>query len=116
MSIVKTKIDPKRVEEIIKDAETTTHATLDLYKMLFDETPKLPNWDDLAKIDGYPMVNKDTGLAIMRMFRKHPSLTGTITVGTWFNNGWSSYGSEGLKDWEVSVDTDILKMEEANCG
>ena len=73
-------------------------AYVDLYKLVF------PNWDEIAKVDGYPQIGlvfwtfiHHRFLDFDRMF--HPDV---MAAGAWMNWGFSC--NRRLKDWEISFE------------
>jgi hypothetical protein len=99
-------LDPKKVTALF---ETETHhadVLVEIFKMIY------PEWDSIAKIDGYPRCSRETNRELMRLFiefdnKHHP---GCIRGGAWMNYGFSTAPeSSALQLWEVLPAPVILK-------
>ena len=87
-----------RLQEIFEQAEHQEAALISLYKMLF------PDWDQIERIEGYPVVGRGMWQYIGNLFihfdqEHHPQV---LNGGLWLNQGFSS--SEKIGDWEISMD------------
>jgi hypothetical protein len=100
------KLDPQKIQAMLDAATTQTEAVEGVYRMVF------PAWDWIAKLDGWPTCNKSTATQIMGKFmawdEKHfpigpHGLREVMPGGAWMNNGFSTSGGEGLKDWQVRL-------------
>lgn len=93
------ELDRERVKEIFESATESSTPLLAIYRMV------LPEWDEIATLEGWPEVNKATWLKIATMFQKldqkyHPeALPGWL----WMNKGFST-SNEELEDWVALVD------------
>ena len=71
---------------------------IELYKLVF------PEWDEIARIKGYPEVGNDMWLFVCGFFQKfdqhhHP---GCLPGGAWMNTGFSV--NHNLEGWEIKFD------------
>ncbi len=71
-----------------------------------------PDWDKIAKIDGWPSVNGTTWSYISQQFiafdqKNHPNV---IAGGLWMNNGFSH--DDSLEDWYVDKSTCTVHYKE----
>ena len=103
----KVKVDKKIIDACF-EVEHQADAMVNLYKLVF------PDWNEIAKIDGFPRCDKDLCVYICRCFiafdeKHHPNV---IKGGLWLNNGFSSLGADDL-DWEIDAnDIPIRKIGE----
>jgi hypothetical protein len=106
------RLDRAEVEDLFRTAPDESTALLGLFRMVY------PNFDDIEKVDGYPVCNKETSNKICRHFIE---LTRTLNYhrpfdrqlqvgGYWLNYGFSVLNvPENLPDWWVIPAPVILK-------
>lgn len=113
-----------RLKEIFNTAQTQADILVSIYKEVFS------NWDNIEKIDGWPICNKETWTWIYHRMRTfddvvtNPRLKelGKLYVmpgGLWFNSGFSVNDplAETLQLFEVIPCTVTLKEnKEAVCS
>lgn len=83
------------IDQVFADAEHQSDALFTFYRLAF------PQWDDIAKINGWPKIGKDASKYLWRKFiefdqRVHPKV---IAGGLWMNNGFSE--DTTLDGWSV---------------
>lgn len=98
----------EQVDGCFENARDQSEAFVALYKLV------IPEWDRVDKIKGWPKAGKEVDAYIFKKFieydgNHHPNV---IKGGMWMNSGWSS--GEGLEDWEVTVDPEIIKYKEVS--
>jgi len=100
-----------KVFEEASQAEVPSQADyiLGLYGIAF------PNWDQIAKVNGWPRVSKVTSEYIFQRaiaFDEvhHPEC---FAGGAWMNNGFTSTysGDEPMPDWEIDISEVELEMK-----
>jgi hypothetical protein len=108
-SLVKIKLDPKKVKELFETSKTQEEYVVGLYKMA------IPDWDKVEKVNGFPLVNKKTSrkifsLAIDFDTAHHKQV---MAGGMWMNNGFSSLqdpqDQQQIADWEVIYNPGIIR-------
>jgi|WetSurSiteA1Bulk_404760.scaffolds.fasta_scaffold286203_1 hypothetical protein len=104
------KLNPQAVERLIENSKDQSEAVVEIYKMAFG-----PDWDNIATMDGWPKINELTWAVIFNTFKiwhkKQPASyqREIMAGGVWFNKGFSAYGGEHLKNWEVELCAYTLK-------
>lgn len=93
----------EQVDEIFEKNSHQSDVTIALYALV------VPNWNDVAQMNGYPTVGKELSDYIWKKFirfdqKNHPNV---MAGGMWMNNGFSSVDNEKLQDWEVQVNCEI---------
>lgn len=78
-----------------------------LYKLIY------PDWDDIAKIEGWTAAGHDLNHYIMLKFQvfdqlHHPKV---LPGGAWMNNGWST--DRGIPEWVVERNPVVYKEKKA---
>jgi len=89
----------KKIDSIFRDAKNQYEVFTRLYKAT------IPNWDNVSKIQDWPIVNNKTGSYIFQKFIEfdstyHPDV---ISGGLWLNSGFTLDNSRNLKDWKVFI-------------
>lgn len=89
------ELTKERIDELALSSESSEDLLINLFKEVF------PNWDDIEKINGYPVCSKKTNMYLCKVFihkgRKKDSFPG----GLWLNYGFSP--SEEIPDWQVDI-------------
>lgn len=91
-------ITKEQIDKCFEGKDHQADVVVALYKLAF------PNWNSIAKIDGWPKVNKAVNEYIFRKFiefdeKHHPNV---IKGGRWMNNGFSTLDSDHL-DWQIDI-------------
>ncbi len=94
----------EQIKAIFTRHEHQSDALVDIYKLV------LPDWDRIARIEGFPEAGNDLWKFICRQFiefdgKHHPDV---FRGGTWMNNGFSS--NSHLDPWEISFENCHLGM------
>ncbi len=84
------------IQALFEACENQSEIIIALYRMVF------PDWDNISKIHGYPVVGIELWKFIARQFQNfdrkhHPNL---MPGGCWMNQGFSS--DPELDQWEIS--------------
>jgi hypothetical protein len=74
----------------------------------------LPEFDQVASLDGWPTVNGKTWCMIGKLFidfdkKHHP---GVFAGGLWMNRGFSTVKGDRLPDWCVSLADVVIHWKE----
>lgn len=103
MLLLQDKIDQIFEEEESKEHPHQANILIALYRYCF------PDYDDIEKLDKWPIVTKNTSIYISSKFidfdkKYHPKV---LPGGLWLNNGFSSKElypeGKDIKDWEVDL-------------
>jgi len=95
-------LDKEKVKLLFEENSHQSDVLVGLYRMAY------PDYDQIAKIDGWPTINQKTWMTIAGLFRDfdiehHPEV---MSGGCWLNTGFSTLAAtEDLKDWEVDLTT-----------
>jgi hypothetical protein len=89
------KLDWEAVEELFRVSEHQADVLFGLYRMVY------PNWDDIAKVEGFPKISDTTNTKLFQKFIEfdrvhHPEV---FAGGCWMNNGFS--GEKDIAEWHV---------------
>jgi hypothetical protein len=92
----KIRLTKSMIEKIFEDAPDTAKATEALYRVAF------PDWDDIARIEGYPKVSRETNTVIFRhmMDLDRANEVTHMHGGAWFNSGFSQ---DDVPDWVIDL-------------
>ena len=93
-------LNPDEIDAIFETSRDQAEACVALYRLAF------PDWDDIAKIDGFPGVGKEAAEYIWKKFmafdrQHHPDV---FNGGLWLNSGFSTLKGEGIGPWELTTD------------
>ena len=107
------QLSKKQIDDCFEGKTHQSEVMLDIYKLVF------PDWDKIAKLEGWPKIGTVGGKYIAQKFmdfdREHHR--GVLRGGLWLNNGFSTFENEGLGDFEVSIDkVHIMYGGEINHG
>ena len=107
---MKIKLDKERIDELFEASDHQADVLVGLYRMVY------PNWDNIAKIGRWPIINRKTTEYIVGKFvtfdrLHHPKV---LSGGLWLYSGFScSEGkAEDLDDFEAIPAPAILKKAE----
>lgn len=103
------------IDKVFEDVENSVsphqaNVIVGLYKLVY------PDWDKIAKVDGWPQVTRKTNEYIFRKMiafdDKHHKKV--FRGGIWMNNGFGTCSTPAdLLDWQVSKDNvKIVYFEE----
>ena len=98
MAVKTVVLNRDAVKTLFEESKNQHDLLIGLYKMVF------PEWNNIEKMNGFPVVNKWTSEELSRLFiqfdrEHHP---GVINGGLWLDNGFSGFEyNPPLKDWEV---------------
>jgi hypothetical protein len=95
------------VKKLFQEKTHQQEVILGLFEMAYGKN----EWDKIAKTKGYCHCNKNTWMAIAKMFtdfdwKHHHSVHPTERVlpgGCWMNYGFSVVEGNELQDWEVKL-------------
>jgi hypothetical protein len=98
LGITNTKKLQQHIKELFADNTNQSEVLIGLYKLV------LPNWDEIKKLNGFPVCGQELWLYICDQFitfdqANHP---GCMAGGAWINQGFSS--DRRLKPWEINFD------------
>lgn len=90
---------------IFEKSDHQEQVLIGLYRMVF------PDWDQIAKINGYPEAGDDLWKFICRLFQKfdqdhHPDC---MPGGAWMNTGFSV--NHNLEGWGISFENCQLEYD-----
>jgi hypothetical protein len=86
------------LQEIFENSDHQSSVIIKLYRILF------PDWDNIERIEGFPIVGKALWIYICNLFIEfdrlhHPD---NLKGGSWINYGFSS--TDKLDPWEISLE------------
>ena len=116
MARVVVQLPKEAIDECFEQAQSQGDYMIALYRKALGH-----DFDNCIKINGYPIVHKETALYIARkarawdtdyFAREYQPWERPMAGGLWLNNGFSTLDNEGVAEWTVEYEPDILVFEE----
>lgn len=103
---IRVTLSKEQIDKIFEDAKSQADYIMQLY---YAALPGV-NFDDIAYLSGYPVVNKFTGEYIFKQAINTDKIhcPEVFAGGAWMNRGFASYDGEHLENWQVETDKDII--------